>query len=97
MRYVRVKKLKIKVIIFGLLIRSVRFFGKLERRILVEYRPTIHNLVKHFFVREDYFPLTLTLSPLGERGKSGTDLMSYMKLQSKDNKCSCHSERSVAE
>jgi hypothetical protein len=28
-------------------------------------------------LREDYFPLTLTLSPIGGEGKSETDLMGY--------------------
>ena len=32
------------------------------------------NTVTYFFLRGDHFPLTPTLSPLGERGKEGTDL-----------------------
>jgi hypothetical protein len=30
-----------------------------------------------FLLREDYFPLTPTLSPIGGEGESGTDLMPY--------------------
>ena len=33
------------------------------------YRPTIQKSLKHFLLREDYFPLTLTLSPIGGEGK----------------------------
>jgi hypothetical protein len=44
----------------------------LLRRMLVIRPPTIHKFANAY--REDYFPLTLTLSPIGERGKDGTDL-----------------------
>jgi hypothetical protein len=29
------------------------------------------NSLTHFLLREDYFPLTLTLSPIGGEGKKG--------------------------
>ena len=35
----------------------------------------MHKFANALFFREEYFPLTLTLSPIGERGKSGTDLV----------------------
>jgi len=31
----------------------------------------------NFLCREDYFPLTLTLSPIGREGKNGNDLLDY--------------------
>jgi hypothetical protein len=31
----------------------------------------------YFFLRKDYFPLTLSLSPFGERGKGETGLMPH--------------------
>ena len=37
----------------------------------------VMNLLTYYCLCEAYFPLTLTLSPLGERGKEGTDLMIY--------------------
>jgi hypothetical protein len=37
--------------------------------------PMFKNSLRQVLLREDYFPLTLT--PLGERGKSETDLMPY--------------------
>jgi hypothetical protein len=44
---------------------------------LVISRPIIYRFAKALLLRENYFPLTLTLSPIGERGKSGTELMPY--------------------
>ena len=39
-------------------------------------RPTIHKFISALLVREDYFPLTLTLSPIGGEGdKEGTLVM----------------------
>jgi hypothetical protein len=35
------------------------------------------KLLAHSLLWEEYFPLTLALSPIGERGKSGADLMPY--------------------
>ena len=32
------------------------------------------NTIIYFLHREDYFPLTLTLSPIGGEGENGTDL-----------------------
>ena len=37
----------------------------------------IQKFAKDFLLREDYFPLTLTLSPIGGEGKSGIDLICY--------------------
>ena len=34
-----------------------------------------NNALKDFLLREDYFPLTLALSPIGGEGKGGTDLL----------------------
>ena len=33
-------------------------------------RPIIHKLANALLLREDYFPLTLTLSPIGGEGKA---------------------------
>jgi hypothetical protein len=42
---------------------------------LVKRRPQFINSLTQFLHREDYFPLTLALSPIGERGKSETGLL----------------------
>ena len=44
----------------------VRF---LHRRLLVLRRPTNNKFAGALLLREDYFPLTLTLSPIGGEGK----------------------------
>ena len=39
--------------------------------------PLNPSSVRLLHCQEDYFPLTLTLSPIGGEGKSGTDLVRY--------------------
>ena len=36
----------------------------------------VHTYGNELLLREDYFPLTLALSPIGGEGKDGTDLRS---------------------
>jgi len=55
---------------------TVRFGFCKEGGLLFLVQQWINSLT-HIVLREDSFPLTLTLSPIGERGKSGTDLMRY--------------------
>jgi hypothetical protein len=53
---------------------SVRF---LQRRMHIILGITVQKFAKLFLRGEDYFPLTLTLSPIGERGKDEADLRRY--------------------
>ena len=36
------------------------------------------NLLTHFLLREDYFPLTLTLSPIGGEGEKAEPILCLM-------------------